>query len=254
MGLSQSSFSHRDMDPGRSSAKGVDLLRRYLEFAGSGGESLGADVQHVPLNAFELSVRDGLHRRGIPVTSQYGVSGYRIDFACAHPDEPGRMVLAVEADGASYHSAPTARDRDRLRQQVLESKGWRFHRIWSTAWFRNREAELDRAESAWKDAVRASDNGEPPPASESSPNSPAGDSSPERGPRPRVPKRGTYGYESIADFHHRQLVDLARWIESDTLLRTDDDLFREMMYELGFKRSGTRIEDALRAAIRDARR
>ena len=100
-----SSFSHRDMDPGRSSAKGVDLLRRYLEFAGSGGESLGADVQHVPLNAFELSVRDGLHRRGIPVTSQYGVSGYRIDFACAHPDEPGRMVLAVEADGASYHSA-----------------------------------------------------------------------------------------------------------------------------------------------------
>ena len=90
----------------------------------------------VPLNPFELSVKDGLERRGIPVTPQYGVSGYRIDFACAHPDEPGRMVLAVEADGASYHSVPTARDRDRLRQQVLESKGWRFHRIWSTAWAR----------------------------------------------------------------------------------------------------------------------
>ena len=121
-----SSFSHRDMDPGRSSAKGSVLLRQYLEYAASGGEELGSGVSDVPLNPFELSIKDGLERRGIPVTPQFGVSGYRIDFACAHPDEPGRMVLAIEADGASYHSTPTARDRDRLRQQVLEAKGWRF--------------------------------------------------------------------------------------------------------------------------------
>ena len=131
-----SSFDHRDMDPGRSSKKGVELLRMYFEFAASGGDNLGSDVVDVPLNPFELSVKDGLDRRGIPVTPQYGVSGYRVDFACAHPKEPGRMVLAIEADGASYHSSHTARDRDRLRQQVLEDKKWRFHRIWSTAWFR----------------------------------------------------------------------------------------------------------------------
>ena len=248
-----SSFSHRDMDPGRSAAKGVDLLRRYLEYAASGGENLGADVQDVPLNPFELSIKDGLEQRGIPVTPQYGVSGYRIDFACAHPDEPGRMVLAIEADGASYHSAPTARDRDRLRQQVLESKGWRFHRIWSTAWFRDREAELDTAEEAWKQAVVASDNGEPPPAPEVSPEIPLSNPSPKRGPRPKVPRKGTHGYDSITDYQHWQLVDLARWIESDTLLRTDDDLIREMMNELGFKRSGKRITDALTTAIREAR-
>ena len=107
---------------------------------------LGSGISDVPLNPFELSVKRGLDSRGIPYTPQYGVCGYRIDFACAHPDEPGRMVLAVEADGASYHSIPTTRDRDRLRQQVLESKGWRFHRIWSTAWFRDRQAELDKVE------------------------------------------------------------------------------------------------------------
>ena len=152
-----SSFSHRDMDPGRSSARGVVLLRQYLEYAASGGQVLGSSVSDVPLNPFELSILDGLVKRGIPVTPQYGVSGYRIDFACAHPEEPGRMVLAIEADGASYHSAPTARDRDRLRQQVLEEKGWRFHRIWSTEWFRNREVELDKAEQAWKRAVETSD-------------------------------------------------------------------------------------------------
>ena len=249
-----SSFSHHDMDPGRSTAKGVDLLRRYLEYASSGGVNLGADVQNIPLNPFELSIKNGLERRGIPVTPQYGVSGYRIDFACAHPKEPGRMVLAIEADGASYHSAPTARDRDRLRQQVLESKGWSFHRIWSTSWFRDREAELDKAEEAWKQAVDASDNDGLPTDVEATPVVPSGSSEPQRGPRPYVPRKGDYGYENITDFRHRQLVELALWIESDTLLRTVDDLVQEMMRELGFKRSGKRIREALNLAIKSSRR
>ena len=249
-----SSFGHHDMDPKRSSAKGVDLLRKYLEYAASGGENLGSNLFDVPLNPFELAVKDGLDRRGIPHRPQYGVSGYRIDFACAHPDEPGRMVLAIEADGASYHSVPTARDRDRLRQQVLESKGWRFHRIWSTAWFRDREAELDRVEEAWKRAIEASNNDEPPSSQESRLYVPPKTPLPKRGPRPSVPRKGTRGYDSITDYRHWQLVNLARWIESDTLLRTDDDLIREMMKELGFRRSGKRINVALSKAIRDARR
>ena len=249
-----SSFSHRDMDPSRSSAKGVDLLRQYLEYAASGGENLGSGVLDVPLNPFELAVKDGLDRRGIPVAPQYGVSGYRIDFACAHPDKPGRMVLAIEADGASYHSTPTTRDRDRLRQQVLESKGWRFHRIWSTAWFHDREAELDKAVEAWRRAVEASDSNEPPPTPGPRPDIPPNNPSPQRDPRPSIPRQGTRGYDSIIDYRHGQLVNLARWIESDTLLRTDDDLIREMMSELGFKRSGTRINSALSKAIKDARR
>ena len=247
-----SSFSHRDMDPSRSFAKGVDLLRQYLQYAASGGENLGSEVHDVPLNPFELSIMEGLESRDIPVTPQYGVSGYRIDFACAYPDEPGRMVLAIEADGASYHSGHTARDRDRLRQQVLEDKGWRFHRIWSTAWFRDREAELDKAEEAWKRAIEAADREEPLPISEATPEIPQSLSS-QRGPRPDVPRKGTPGYDIISDYSHLQLFELARWIESDTLLRTEEDLIREMVKELGFKRSGRRIRYALRGAIRDAR-
>ena len=131
-----SSFSHHDMDPGRSTARGVELLRQYLEFAASGGSELGATTSGVPLNAFELDVMNRLTEKGIPVTPQYGVAGYWLDFACGHADPAGGMVLAIEADGASYHSAYTARERDRFRQELLEIKGWRFHRIWSTAWFR----------------------------------------------------------------------------------------------------------------------
>ena len=70
-------------------SKGAELLRQYLEYAASGGTDLGSGVSDTPLNPFELSIKEGLERRGIPVTPQYGVSGYRIDFACAHPDENG---------------------------------------------------------------------------------------------------------------------------------------------------------------------
>ena len=242
------------MDPGRSSAKGAVLLRQYLEYAASGGENLGSGVSDVPLNPFELTIKDGLEDRGIPVTPQFGVSGYRIDFACAHPDEPGRMVLAIEADGASYHSTPTARDRDRLRQQVLEAKGWRFHRIWSTAWFRDRDSELDKAEAAWKRACQIVDRGpDRPEAPPAQPPPAATAAAPQRGARPRVPRRGARGYEAITDYTLPQLVQLVRWIESDTLLRTEEDLLQEMMEDLGFRRRGSRITERLNQAIGEAR-
>ena len=87
---------------------------------------------------------DRLTAAGIPLIGQYGVGGHRIDFAATHPDDPTKLVLAIEADGRTYHSSPTARDRDRLRQEHLERLGWKFHRIWSTDWFHNRDAEVAR--------------------------------------------------------------------------------------------------------------
>lgn len=108
-----------------------------------------------PSNAdpFEIDVRDRLTQAGIPLTAQYGVSGYRVDFAAAHPTQPGRMVLAIEAEGASYQSSTSARDGDRLRQEHIERLGWRFHRIWSTEWFRNPAQEVAKAKAAYDAAV-----------------------------------------------------------------------------------------------------
>ncbi|MBY0275898.1 DUF4011 domain-containing protein, partial [Candidatus Binatia bacterium] len=82
-----SSFSHLDMDPGRSSAKGVELLRRYLEFAASAGRSLGdrGVSGGVPMNPFEAAVFDALTARGIALEAQWGVSRYRIDLVAKHP-------------------------------------------------------------------------------------------------------------------------------------------------------------------------
>ena len=156
-----STFDHGNMGP--SKALGVDLLRQYFEYVASGCENVGDPPPE--MNPFEQSIAKELGDCGIDFIPQYGVSRYRLDFACQHPEQPGRMVLAIEADGASYHSTPTARDRDRLRQKVLETMGWRFHRIWSTAWFRDRKAELKKAVDAYWKAVEEANNDPPSPSS-----------------------------------------------------------------------------------------
>ena len=142
-----SSFASADMDPEKG-ADGVRLLRQYLQYAESRGANLGEAALAKPeLNPFEIDVRDSLERAGVPVVAQWGCSGYFIDYVAKHPRDPGRLVLAIECDGAAYHSSATARDRDRLRQDHLERLGWKFHRVWSTDWFRDKGKEIDAAES-----------------------------------------------------------------------------------------------------------
>ena len=84
------------------------------------------------MNPFEVDVFNRLTAAGLSIEPQWGVGFYRLDFAMRHPEKPGRFVLAIECDGAMYHSGIVARERDRLRQRQLELHGWSFHRIWST--------------------------------------------------------------------------------------------------------------------------
>ena len=130
------------------------MLRDYVQYCESGGTDLGARTRpSIELNPFERDVRDQLTAAGLDLECQVGASGYWIDFAAKHPTEPGRFVLAIEADGAMYHSSETARDRDRLRQDHLERLGWKFHRIWSTDWFHHREREVARTVDAFNAAL-----------------------------------------------------------------------------------------------------
>ncbi len=94
---------------------------------------------------FEEAVYNALTSRGIKLIKQVGVSKYRIDFGVVDPDKPGACILGIECDGATYHSSPTARDRDRLRQQLLQEKyGWRIHRIWSRDWITDQMNEINK--------------------------------------------------------------------------------------------------------------
>ena len=247
-----SSFTSPDLDPTKLRAEGAKMLGRYLAYAESGGSNLGEVAKDKPaLNPFERDVEAQLIRAGIPLVPQWGCSGYWIDYVAKHPTLPGRMVLAIECDGATYHSSETARDRDRLRQEHLERLGWRFHRIWSTEWFRHRDAEIARAVAAYQAAVVAADAASAPvvddPAPVIAPPDPIGAT--RRGRMPIHP-----GLGPITAYTPEELVALIRWIESDTLLRTEDELLSEAISLLGFRRRGRNIVDALEAAIRETRR
>lgn len=139
-----SSIVAGDIDLSSSKSKGLRCLRDYLEYAVSGGERLEGNFYTDQLNfdsPFEEDVYHTLAEQGYTIRSQVGCSGYRIDLAVVNQNRPGEFLLGIECDGASYHSSPTARDRDRLRQKVLENLGWKIHRIWSTDWFRNKPAQ-----------------------------------------------------------------------------------------------------------------
>jgi very-short-patch-repair endonuclease len=154
-----SSFSSQDVDPDRLTKAGAKLLADYLEYAGSGG-TYSATSGATELNPFEADVRDRLAACGITVVPQYGVGGYRVDFAATHPDDTDRMLLAIEADGASYRRSGSVRDRDRLRGEHLQRLGWSFHRIWSTNWFRDPQSEVAKLKQAYDHALSVA----PPPA------------------------------------------------------------------------------------------
>lgn len=134
------------IDLAKVRAAGARDLKNYLEFALKGPRALLQQTSPTgldPDSPFEAAVIRVLRDKGWQVHPQVGCSGYRIDIGVVDPRAPGRYLVGIECDGASYHSGATARDRDRLRQHILEGLGWRIHRIWSTNWWMNPEREVD---------------------------------------------------------------------------------------------------------------
>jgi superfamily I DNA and/or RNA helicase len=127
---------------------GVKALKNYLAYAQTGHLDAGELSGREPDSEFERWVMEMLQEAGYEVVPQLGVAGYFIDLAVRHPDQRGAFILGIECDGAMYHSARSVRDRDRLRQEVLERLSWKIYRIWSTDWFRNPRAEFQRLTTA----------------------------------------------------------------------------------------------------------
>lgn len=148
-----SSITYRDIDLGRTTSRGVKVLKSYLEFAETGNIQYPVITEREIGSEFQEAVTDELHRQGLLVEPEVGVAGFFIDIGVKHPEKPGMYILGIECDGATYHSARSARERDRLRQEILEGLGWRIHRIWSLDWFNNREREIRKVLDAYEKAL-----------------------------------------------------------------------------------------------------
>jgi very-short-patch-repair endonuclease len=239
-----------DIDLSRTQAQGAKLLRAYLDFAERGRAALAStateDGEHDFDSDFEMEVARALKDRGLQVHRQIGCSGFRIDLALVHPAHPGQYVLGVECDGATYHSSATARDRDRLRQEILENLGWKICRVWSTDWVRDPHRQIQKVLDLYERAVAAAATTEPPvelspvltPIKESAP------------PAAQL-NNGFPEFNDIADvsgeFLYQALVGSIKSFGAMPL----DDLIQAATRSLGFRRTGTRIRERVGREIRN---
>ena len=153
------SFPPTLIDLNRTSSSALRDLRHFLEYAERGTRALGetaAGSSGESNSFFEQAVARGLRERGWTVVPQVGVSRFRIDLGVVHPDRPDDYLIGVECDGASYHGAATARDRDKVREAVLKGLGWALARVWSTDWWIDPQGALDRLDAALKETLERS--------------------------------------------------------------------------------------------------
>ncbi|MHB9117304.1 MAG: DUF4011 domain-containing protein [Burkholderiales bacterium] len=156
------------MDPGdivvdERTPLGTKALRDYLDFAKRGVLVSTDEGDREPDSDFEVSVANVIQSMGYEVKPQLGVAGFFIDMAVRNPDRPGEFLAGIECDGATYHSGFSVRDRDRIRQEILESLGWRgrIHRIWSTDWFYDPRRAIGRLRDFLEERRRLSAAEEP---------------------------------------------------------------------------------------------
>jgi hypothetical protein len=141
-----STLRPEQIDLSRTQSKGVSELKHFLEFAERGPRAFAEQVTGSVgdfESPFEEYVASALQSRGWVVHTQIGASDFRIDLGVVHPDAPGIYVAGIECDGATYHRSATARDRDKLREQVLRDLGWEIVRVWSTDWWIDCETTLN---------------------------------------------------------------------------------------------------------------
>ena len=143
-----------DIDLNRTRSTGVRAMKTFLAYAETG--MMPTDVSYESDfsvdSPFQQEVARRLESLGYRVHQEVASGGKFVDIAIVDPEHPGRYIMGIECDGASYHSSRSARDRDRLREQVLEGLGWKLHRVWSTDWFNNPDRELRRTVEAIENA------------------------------------------------------------------------------------------------------
>lgn len=254
-------FTSADLDLARTNARAIVALKNFLAYAETGVLEAPIATGREPDSAFEQEVLRALASRGYQVEPQVGTAGFFIDIGVRHPQQAGAYLLGIECDGATYHSSRSARDRDRLRQEVLEGLGWRLHRIWSTDWYRNPKVELERAIAAIERARTTKLEGTRIASSPAKKQSPTGivrtsqsceSLSAERPAYPGYtkmqPRIRCDGFE-LHEANPESLVDsVARIVGTESPVHRME-VMRRITEGAGLKRTGSRIQSTLQVAI-----
>lgn len=259
-----SSIRADDIDLNRGRSQGVRSLKAFLRYAESGLLDTGTEHGKDYDSEFERHVAKAIAAAGFETRPQVGVAGFFIDLAVVDPENPGRYVLGIECDGANYHRSRSARDRDRLRQAVLESRGWVIHRIWSTDWFQRPEDELRKAIMAIEGARARSHcrtPEEPPGEPVPEPQLPVilrcetgeGEDQAESACPTEPYEVASFRINTSREIHQLSQTELARIlgkiIEIEGPIHRDE-IARRVTQLWGLQRTGRRIRDAVDSALK----
>ncbi len=257
--------------------RGAVLLRDFLKYAETGELVAGPLVMALAQteSPFEQEVLTALAAHGIDLVPQVGVSGYRIDFGVTDTEVSGRFVCGIECDGVAYHSAESARDRDRLREEVLRGLGWELHRLWSTDWWHDRKKQTERLLKLIEESRQKARLFKATPAAGANVARLVGESSESVGPPPVAPvQKGTSPsrrtlaapifepYRTAAlspqqgelvDATQSTIAGLCRSVLEVEGPVHDEVLRDRLMDAFGHRRAGARIVERLASALRDFR-
>jgi very-short-patch-repair endonuclease len=217
------SMRSADIELTRTKSSSIALLRSLLEFMENEGRLVEAEYEfNVPTTPFEEEILTRLSLAGLTVDCQVGDSGFKIDFAVRDP-KTNRYLLAIEADGATYHSSEYARERDYMRQRILENRGWRFVRIWSTDWWSNPDQEVRRVLNALSENTHKGSPKEVAPK----------------------PTKVSNKFESIEEFQ------ILRGIKDQNQGRDREFIFNLWFKAMGFQRKTTNLNNRFNSYWRD---
>lgn len=240
-----------DIDLGRTQSRGVQALKHFLHYAAHGSTLAGDAITEVAEHPFEDHIAALLRESGYTVRTRVGTAGVYIDLAIADPAAPGQYLLGITCDGASYEAARSVRDRDRLRQQVLEGMGWKLYRVWSTDWLRHPQRELERlihAIEAAKASVHVIDAASEPAAII------------EREEKDILPEATVAMYElgavpgeiAAVDFHDHPIGRLSGWMEDIVNVESPvhiEEVTRRLGEAAGLQRISSRVKESLKTTM-----
>ena len=243
-----------------SASAGIHALKEFLTYAETLRMNSVRSTGLAPMSPFEEAVIDKLRLHGYEVEPQVGSAGFFIDIGVKDPDKPSRFILGIECDGAQYHSSRTARDRDKLRQMVLEDRGWRIHRVWSTDWWSHPDRELRRCIEAIEQArvgrsldATVLSNEQPAEVVET----PLVQPPPEVPELERLPdyqfaKLSVPSHLPLHELNPKVMADLVRQVAEVESPVHIDEVVRRIREAADLGRAGTRIREAVEAGIRTA--
>jgi very-short-patch-repair endonuclease len=262
-----SSITADDIDLQRAKSRGAAAFKTFLRYAATGVLDTQAPTGGDYDSDFERQVAEALQGHGYEVHCQVGSAGFIIDLAVIDSARPGRYLLGIECDGATYHSSRSARDRDRLREAVLRDRGWRIHRVWSTDWFHRPGEQLQKIIGAIEKARFDADADEQDDAAREGPpdDRPALESDIERIELGEIPTTTSNGYAWVSPYteasldvpsstpiHETSLSLLGRIVGEVVRIEGPihrDEVARRVTSLWGLQRTGGRIAEAISKAI-----